>query len=1408
MAFWSRWLHGKQKGTSGPSGSRATNRTVGSAASPSPSDGTDGAPVLTIRDLPEKSLASVPEARWPPFPRAVEAVSSRDIINSQAELIRSLCRVTPLSEKEIDAVLLPCIVSLAEFVHLLPASQYDHHMGTGGLFGHSLEVAYYAVNGAKSRIFDVTESPEKAHLNRARWILAAALCGLVHDIGKAVTDMVITSESDQDVWYPRQETLAHWLRRKHLSSYYVAWKQNRENNRHQTASVEFAHEVIPQATYAFLSAAGNFRIEQEIRDAVLNSTNARGHPLCELLSMADVYSCKVDKERKKGLDPKTFYVSSPVAESVVDGLRDLIRNGTWKVNEPGGRVFVTTAGCFVVWTNLDDLINTLVAKGIKAVPREPNVLADVLIDHNVALPPPEDLSTTDGRYWSICPICSANGFLTTLRVDDAKRLYVSGMPPVPIVAMVRGMDLSEEDKAAWVARNGSLPVTKKPEEVAEEDAYLASLMATAEQEAKAAEENAAESDDLYSWFDLMPAEDLPDDEEEAAEEAPTAPVPVYLLQIPPGSLQDYVRPLTQQTSSAPPAPPAAAQPPSPTQANTEQAANVSDPTPQPLPPIAPKAPDNTVGSVPGNSPLASLSALSDPDMGTAPIPPSDSNSTTDAEAARSNTESFGAQLGAAFLGLMPGGRSSKKRKKVKDDPKENAAAARKEPTLSLPDKGLQTAANPGAASLSVPQTASEPTSEAAALHQTNHKLNQSDNSACLTRKTTNLQASKTPEKRDRCAISAVSSKSLTSAVSLGELFDRGVASGVENQEDNAKDANRDLYASMLPSKTDQLARIRKARQTSGNSRREPLEKVQPVELFSGAGKQEQHLTQQPSQSIAASTASSTGTDSSFVPDRKSKEKQQAKPRRLETEADALSVGYAPGEASFFPEEVYSKQRSTGDSQQVPPVLPEADSPVPYFTLADAEKLKKSCLNTPDEVDFSIQNESRKSLTSPLPVTKLMDGDLYEGATDAQFSADLPSDSPAIGLEAPDFAPQNPDFSPEDYAAYAEASGFDDVPEDTETAAYEAELDEPTGSTPSVDLPLEPPFPTQGGHEPSLSAAESRYDVYDAPKASVEPYEDADDSLDGIPLDYIPGLVDAGDDASPPSSSPSASDRNTPSMPSSPSVSDRKGKIMASLSDSDGGVRGESATGSSKKVQPVELFDRSTVSVPGNNARFVRNGVRTEPGAGKAISRVPHTAGMTSEPHTPNQASTPSPDKDRTANARLRPAAAQEKTARSRNVPKTTNAVPLSEDEASLNAALFPNKAYTAPSGKRAKRTANKTASEKQRTEASMSEANLMPKTSGKPRKKKPNPEQTLRSMLEAMKRQMLAGEGEWITEDMTPDKLGVRANGRAFLKALEKAGIPVFLMPAAIQQYQKPPILAWDSQRKEFILKNRTPPRG
>ena len=94
---------------------------------------------------------------------------------------------------------------------------------------------------------------------------------------------------------------------------------------------------------------------------------------------------------------------------------------------------------------------------------------------------------------------------------------------------------------------------------------------------------------------------------------------------------------------------------------------------------------------------------------------------------------------------------------------------------------------------------------------------------------------------------------------------------------------------------------------------------------------------------------------------------------------------------------------------------------------------------------------------------------------------------------------------------------------------------------------------------------------------------------------------------------------------------------------------------------------------------------------------------------------------------------------------------------------------------------------------------------------KPKPvskELRLKAMFEEMKRQMTAGEGPWITEPILPDKLGVRTSADGFIKAVEKDGIPQFLIGTVILGYQPPPILAWEPDRREFILKNRPMPRS
>jgi hypothetical protein len=110
-------------------------------------------------EIPTEAETDKIDAAWPPAPHPVEALSVHDLFRANGKLIRDLCYATTLSEEEAENILLPVIANLARIVHLTPASEYDHHQGYGGLFTHSLEVAYYAANDAKTTIFDRSASP-------------------------------------------------------------------------------------------------------------------------------------------------------------------------------------------------------------------------------------------------------------------------------------------------------------------------------------------------------------------------------------------------------------------------------------------------------------------------------------------------------------------------------------------------------------------------------------------------------------------------------------------------------------------------------------------------------------------------------------------------------------------------------------------------------------------------------------------------------------------------------------------------------------------------------------------------------------------------------------------------------------------------------------------------------------------------------------------------------------------------------------------------------------------------------------------------------------------------------------------------------------------------------------------------
>lgn len=430
----------------------------------------DAGHIVSIADLPLKSDNSVLDSRWPPFPRAVQVLSPKHLIKAQAELVRNLCSAIPLSDDEVERYLMPVVWNLACFVHLLPASAHHHHRGLGGLFGHSLETAIFAAQTAKNKIFDYKAKPEDAYMNKARWILACALAGLTHDVGKAVLDIRVYS--DKGTWHPTTGSITEWCRAKGISAYYVAMNEDREHNKHEQASLAYARVIIPRRTYLYLSQTGNSKIEEELHAAI--NGQREGCLVGEILGEADSLSVKLDERRQGTIDPRDKLVTTPLADAIVKAMRSLIKEGTWKINTQDANVWLTTQGCFIDWSDVSDITKVLAAEGVKSVPHDNSAMASMLLTEGLIEAAPGTVSP-DERFWSVCPFILKDRTITGVKFRVPVRLIGSVASYAAMPVYIPNQPMLEADARAWLSAYGFDPASDENEQVEEED-YLNQLM--------------------------------------------------------------------------------------------------------------------------------------------------------------------------------------------------------------------------------------------------------------------------------------------------------------------------------------------------------------------------------------------------------------------------------------------------------------------------------------------------------------------------------------------------------------------------------------------------------------------------------------------------------------------------------------------------------------------------------------------------------------------------------------------------------------------------------------------------------------------------------------------------------------------------------------------------------------------
>lgn len=425
--------------------------------------------------------------RYPPYQEGYpgQVAGTWFMRKYQAELIDRIAGSIGLPDDEYARYVEPILSNFAELAHLLPASQNHHHDGPGGLLRHSLEVAAYTLDGCLTTAFDASETPARRSMRLRRWYVAGVAAGLLHDAGKPLSDIRATSFDGVEEWNYERETLHTWSVRTGLSRYFLHWNSDRHEN-HVQVSVSLVRGIIPDEARAWIRDGGH-----DIYEAMLDAISGTGKsPLTSLVAWADETSVKRDL-RKGPRNGSGGDTGVPVPRLVTDAMLRLIDDGTWKVNTPGGRVWVATDGVYIAWSQAaGEIVKMVVGDGVVALPRSPETLIGTLASHGIA-----ERAANGDLYWYVTPhLLRKNGqapALRCLKLSSPDILFPLSPVPPPISvslgkegklqdliapndkqgAVASAVDTTQADLfgpdpsgEAVVALNAEAPTQKKPSE--------------------------------------------------------------------------------------------------------------------------------------------------------------------------------------------------------------------------------------------------------------------------------------------------------------------------------------------------------------------------------------------------------------------------------------------------------------------------------------------------------------------------------------------------------------------------------------------------------------------------------------------------------------------------------------------------------------------------------------------------------------------------------------------------------------------------------------------------------------------------------------------------------------------------------------------------------------------------------
>ena len=227
--------------------------------------------------------------------------------------------------------------------------------------------------------------------------------------------VVVTPKGEE--WPSFQQSLGEWLTGSDNDRFFVRWLPTRKASGTGAASY-LLYKIIPQEALQYLHE-GSPNIVPTLIDVVTGVVNPiDSGPMQRIID--DVRN-KV-YERDAALRPSQYgklTVGTHIEPHLLDAMRRLVVDGTWKINTNKSRLWYGDEGLFLVWKTAAKEIQELLNRdGITGIPQDAQTLLDLLLQIEVF-----QCDSDGSAYWTIfSPLTNAE----LLAVKFASPLTILG----------------------------------------------------------------------------------------------------------------------------------------------------------------------------------------------------------------------------------------------------------------------------------------------------------------------------------------------------------------------------------------------------------------------------------------------------------------------------------------------------------------------------------------------------------------------------------------------------------------------------------------------------------------------------------------------------------------------------------------------------------------------------------------------------------------------------------------------------------------------------------------------------------------------------------------------------------------------------------------------------------------------